>query len=69
MSGGGSQVRQPYLRKVVGDAAWKDFPKADHLHFHGFYIGNYPGLEAEKIHQLCQLLNSLPVAEQIPAAA
>jgi CDP-6-deoxy-D-xylo-4-hexulose-3-dehydrase len=69
MSGGGSQVRQPYLRKVVGDAAWKEFPRVDHVHFHGFYIGNYPGLEADKIHQLCQLLNSLPVKEQIPAAA
>ncbi|MGE5194656.1 MAG: DegT/DnrJ/EryC1/StrS family aminotransferase [Deltaproteobacteria bacterium] len=69
MSGGGSQVRQPYLRKVVGDDAWKEFPKVDHVHFHGFYIGNYPGLEPEKIRQLCQLLNSLPVAEQISAAA
>jgi CDP-6-deoxy-D-xylo-4-hexulose-3-dehydrase len=69
MSGGGNQVRQPYLRKVVGDNAWKEFPKVDHLHFFGFYIGNYPGLEQEKILQLCNLLNSLPVSQALNAAA
>ena len=69
MSGGGNQVRQPYLRKVVGENAWKEFPKVDHLHFFGFYIGNYPGLEQEKIVQLCELLNSLPVTEALNAAA
>ncbi len=69
MSGGGNQVRQPYLRKVVGADAWKDFPKCDHLHFHGFYIGNYPGLEPEKILQLCGLLNSLSATHSLKAAA
>ena len=69
MSGGGNQVRQPYLRKVVGANAWKEFPKVDHVHFFGFYIGNYPGLEQEKILQLCKLLNSLPVSQALNAAA
>ena len=69
MSGGGNQVRQPYLRKIVGENAWKEFPKVDHVHFHGFYIGNYPGLEQEKIVQLCGLLNSLPVSQPLKAAA
>lgn len=69
MSGGGNQVRQPYLRKVVGEHAWKEFPKVDHVHFYGFYIGNYPGLEQEKIVQLCNLLNSLPVSQAVKAAA
>jgi CDP-6-deoxy-D-xylo-4-hexulose-3-dehydrase len=69
MSGGGNQVRQPYLRKVVGENAWKEFPKVDHVHFFGFYIGNYPGLEPEKILQLCELLNSLPVSQALNAAA
>jgi len=31
----------------------------DHVHFYGFYIGNYPGLEREKIRALCSLLNSI----------
>ncbi|HEY2253890.1 MAG TPA: DegT/DnrJ/EryC1/StrS family aminotransferase, partial [Planctomycetaceae bacterium] len=69
MSGGGNQVRQPYLRKVVGEHAWKDFPKVDHVHFYGFYIGNYPGLEQEKIAELCKLLNSLPVSQALKSAA
>ena len=69
MSGGGNQVRQPYLRKVVGENAWQEFPKVDHVHFFGFYIGNYPGLEQEKIVQLCDLLNSLPVSQTLKTAA
>ncbi|HEX2836218.1 MAG TPA: DegT/DnrJ/EryC1/StrS family aminotransferase [Thermoanaerobaculia bacterium] len=56
-SGGGNQVRQPYLKHLNLDP--KQFPVVDHVHFFGFYIGNYPGLESENIDQLCALLNSL----------
>ncbi|VTR94389.1 cdp-4-keto-6-deoxy-d-glucose-3-dehydrase : DegT/DnrJ/EryC1/StrS aminotransferase family protein OS=Nitrospina gracilis (strain 3/211) GN=NITGR_170046 PE=3 SV=1: DegT_DnrJ_EryC1 [Gemmata massiliana] len=58
-AGGGNQLRQPYLRRLLGDDAWKQCPKADHVHFYGFYIGNYPTLEADRILQLCDLLNGL----------
>jgi CDP-6-deoxy-D-xylo-4-hexulose-3-dehydrase len=56
-AGGGNQLRQPYLRPVVGPEAWRDYPRADHVHFFGFYIGNYPSLQRERIVQLCELLN------------
>lgn len=58
-SGGGNQVRQPYLRKLLGEEAWKQFPKVDHIHFYGMYIGNFPDLEREKILALCDLLNGV----------
>lgn len=58
-SGGGNQVRQPYLRDVVAAHAWREFPRADHVHFYGFYIGNYPSLTREDILWLCEQLNSL----------
>lgn len=60
LSGGGNQVRQPYVRRFLGDDAWKDFPKVDHVHFYGFYIGNYPSLEPQRILDLCELLNAVP---------
>ncbi len=69
LSGGGNQVRQPYLRKVVGADAWKEFPKVDHVHFYGFYLGNYPALEQEKIVQLCDLLNAQPASRAMGIAA
>jgi CDP-6-deoxy-D-xylo-4-hexulose-3-dehydrase len=56
-SGGGNQLRQPYLRHLGIDPS--AFPAVDHVHFFGCYIGNYPGLPMEKIDQLCTLLNSL----------
>ncbi|MBC8097511.1 MAG: CDP-4-keto-6-deoxy-D-glucose-3-dehydrase, partial [Akkermansiaceae bacterium] len=59
MSGGGNQLRQPYLKGVVPDGEALKFPKTDHVHFYGFYIGNYPGLEQKKIGALCELLNGL----------
>jgi CDP-6-deoxy-D-xylo-4-hexulose-3-dehydrase len=59
-SGGGNQLRQPYLKKIVGEAAAATYPKVDHVHFFGFYIGNYPGLEKEKVHKLCTILNEIP---------
>jgi CDP-4-dehydro-6-deoxyglucose reductase, E1 len=69
LSGGGNQVRQPYLRKLVGANAWKDFPKVDHIHFYGFYLGNYPALAPEKIVQLCDLLNAQPASRAMGIAA
>lgn len=59
-SGGGNQLRQPYLKKLVGDREFEKYPHVDHVHFYGFYIGNYPGLEKEKILVLTELLNALP---------
>lgn len=59
MSGGGNQLRQPYLRKVLGNKEFKKYPNVDHVHFYGFYIGNYPTLEKEKIYTLCNILNNL----------
>jgi CDP-6-deoxy-D-xylo-4-hexulose-3-dehydrase len=58
-SGGGNQLRQPYLKKVVGDREFENYPMINHVHFYGFYIGNYPGLEREKILQLCSILNEI----------
>jgi len=59
-SGGGNQLRQPYLKKIVGEDEFTKYPNVDHIHFYGFYIGNYPELERWKIDRLCQLLNDLP---------
>ena len=58
-SGGGNQLRQPYLKRLFGDQEAKRFPRVDHVHFYGFYIGNYPSLERASVLELCALLNSL----------
>lgn len=58
-SGGGNQLRQPYLRKILGDEAYKKYKRVDHIHFYGVYIGNYPDLDEEKIIYLCEILNQL----------
>jgi CDP-6-deoxy-D-xylo-4-hexulose-3-dehydrase len=58
-AGGGNQVRQPYLRRLLGPDAWRQYPRADHVHFYGFYIGNYPTLEREKIVRLCEVLTNV----------
>lgn len=57
-SGGGNQLRQPYLKRLYGDAH-KDYPVCEHVHFYGFYIGNYPGLNPDKIRKLCAMLNAV----------
>lgn len=58
-SGGGNQLRQPYLKKIFGEHEAARYPHVDHVHFYGFYIGNYPALPREKILALCALLNRL----------
>jgi CDP-4-dehydro-6-deoxyglucose reductase, E1 len=61
MAGGGNQLRQPYLKKIIDEQTYEKFPRVDHVHFYGFYIGNYPGLAKDRILGLCELLNSIDV--------
>lgn len=56
-SGGGNQLRQPYLKGVVPDNECENYPEIEHVHFYGYYIGNYPDLDEQKILLLCDLLN------------
>lgn len=58
-AGGGNQLRQPYLRKLLGDQDLSKFPVVDEIHFFGFYLGNYPGLSEERILDLCRVLNGI----------
>ena len=58
-SGGGNQLRQPYLMGIVPERECEKYPEIEHIHFYGYYIGNYPTLEKQKILDLCNLLNAL----------
>lgn len=58
-AGGGNQVRQPYLKGVVPADHYLQFPKTEHIHFYGFYIGNFPDLRDEEIDELCTILNAV----------
>jgi CDP-6-deoxy-D-xylo-4-hexulose-3-dehydrase len=58
-SGGGNQLRQPYLKKYLQEEKWYNYPQVEHIHFYGYYIGNHPQLEERRIMELCELLNGL----------
>ena len=58
LSGGGNQLRQPWFKKHF-NIDHSQFPNMDHVHHFGWYVGNYPSLEREKITKLVQILNSL----------
>lgn len=58
-SGGGNQLRQPYLKGVIPEKEYEKYPEIEHVHFYGYYIGNYPELEEKKVIDLCNLLNLL----------
>ena len=56
-AGGGNQLRQPYLKKFTKNLNFKNFKEVDHIHFFGYYIGNYPSLTNDKIRKICKILN------------
>lgn len=56
-AGGGNQLRQPYLRNILGEEEALKYPNVEHVHFFGCYLGNYPDLERGKILALCSILN------------
>ncbi len=56
-AGGGNQIRQPYLKGVVPENYHMQFPEVEHIHFYGFYIGNFPDLRDEEVDEICAILN------------
>lgn len=57
-AGGGNQMRQPYLRALLPDRHWEGYPEVEHIHFYGFYLGNFPDLRDEEIDEVCRIVNS-----------
>lgn len=55
MSGGGNQLRQPYLKKKT-IYCHEDFPLTEKIHNYGMYIGNYPELKFENIEYIAKCL-------------
>jgi len=60
-AGGGNQLRQPYLQKFVENVNLSNFKEVDHVHFFGYYIGNYPSLSEVKIKKICNILNYIKI--------
>ena len=58
-SGGGNQLRQPYLKNYISKNEYKKYPITDHIHFYGFYIGNYPDLKNSEIDFICKTINDV----------
>ena len=57
-AGGGNQIRQPYLKKYFKKYSLNNFQNVDHVHFYGYYIGNYPTLNVKKIDRIIKILNN-----------
>ena len=60
-SGGGNQMRQPYVRNMMNfsEKDFKKFSNSEIVHHYGYYIGNYPNLKKTKILQITNILNSI----------
>ena len=59
LSGGGNQLRQPYLRRNIDIPNPESMPNTEHVHHYGWYIGNYPELDSKKIAWLGKLLKGI----------
>ena len=63
-AGGGNQIRQPFLKNIKKNINLKKFKNVDHVHFFGYYIGNFPTLKKNKIKKICNLLNNIRYKEK-----
>ena len=57
-AGGGNQLRQPYIKKIIKNKNFLNYKNVERVHFYGYYIGNYPDLSKKKIVQILKILNS-----------
>jgi CDP-6-deoxy-D-xylo-4-hexulose-3-dehydrase len=59
LSGGGNQLRQPYLRNRKGIPQAESFPNVEHVHHFSWYIGNFPELSHAQIDWLGNVLKEI----------
>jgi len=57
-AGGGNQMRQPYLKKVIRVKNFNNFQNVEHVHHFGYYIGNFPQLSKRNIIKLLNIINN-----------
>ena len=48
-----------YLKDIVKIKNYNNFKNVEHVHFFGYYIGNYPDLSKNKILKITRILNSI----------
>ena len=60
-----NQLRQPYLKEYIKKINLNNFKEVDHIHFFGYYIGNYPTLNKKKILEICKILNNIKYDQKI----
>ena len=59
LSGGGNQLRQPYLKDISGLPTPESLKETEHVHNFAWYIGNYPSINQSDIMWLVNLLNQI----------
>ena len=57
-AGGGNQMRQPYLKKIIRLKNFNDFKNVEHVHHFGYYVGNFPTLSKKNIIKLVNIINN-----------
>lgn len=58
-AGGGNQLRQPYLKQLFPNKYYESFTETEHIHFYGFYLGNFPSLPKNDIEEICKVINAV----------
>jgi CDP-6-deoxy-D-xylo-4-hexulose-3-dehydrase len=56
-AGGGNQLRQPYVKRLIKFKNFNNFKNVEHIHSYAFYIGNYPELLKKDILFITKVLN------------
>jgi CDP-6-deoxy-D-xylo-4-hexulose-3-dehydrase len=58
-AGGGNQLRQPFLKDIVPKDYHLKFGNTEHIHFYGFYIGNFPSMTEEEVCEIVNIVNKV----------
>ena len=58
-AGGGNQTRQPFIKQMLPEGSYLNYLETEHIHFFGFYIGNFPDLSDSDIDEICSIINSV----------
>ena len=53
------EVNQIFKCRKINIQNLNNFKEVDHIHFFGYYIGNYPSLNKDKIKKICKILNGI----------
>ena len=53
------KIKNNFFHTLFPNKYYESFTETEHIHFYGFYLGNFPSLPKNDIEEICKVINAV----------